>query len=177
MLHCWQKLSKSTNQRVYQDLVYQNALLLKILTSVPARPPLLFIALFTLHLSPLFERLEQARYREALVQISLSTEKKRKHFMCMSYFECISVTVSTIYCSNPKLRLCFVQNWVSLYINENMNRCAQLSRSSYYRFTFLYCSFRHLLQNKQSVKVLWISTHQTLLRGTIRRFQGFFMIS
>ena len=36
MLHCWQKLSKSTNQRVYQDLVYRNALLLKILTSVPA---------------------------------------------------------------------------------------------------------------------------------------------
>ena len=36
MLHCWQKLSKSTNQRVYQDLVYRNALLLKILTSIPA---------------------------------------------------------------------------------------------------------------------------------------------
>ena len=36
-LHCWQKLSKSTNLRVYQDLVYRNALLLKILnTSVPA---------------------------------------------------------------------------------------------------------------------------------------------
>ena len=35
-LHCWQKLSKSTNQRVYQDLVYRNALLSKILTSVPA---------------------------------------------------------------------------------------------------------------------------------------------
>ena len=35
-LHCWQKLSKSTNQRVYQDLVYRNALLLKILTSIPA---------------------------------------------------------------------------------------------------------------------------------------------
>ena len=33
-LHCWQKLSKSTNHRVYQ--VYQNALLLKIVTSVPA---------------------------------------------------------------------------------------------------------------------------------------------
>ena len=35
-LHCWQKLSKPTNQRVYQDLVYRNALLLEILTSVPA---------------------------------------------------------------------------------------------------------------------------------------------
>ena len=112
-------------------------------TSLPS-PPLLFIALFTLHRSPLFECLEQARYREALVQISLSTEKKRKHLTCMSYFECISVTVSTIYCSNPKLRQCFVQNWVSLYINENVNCCAQLSRSSHYRFTFLCHSFRHL---------------------------------
>ena len=40
-LHCWQKLSKSTNQwvyrdLVYRDLVYRNALLFKILTSVPA---------------------------------------------------------------------------------------------------------------------------------------------
>ena len=35
-LHCWRKLSKSTNQTVYQDLVYRYALLLKILTSVPA---------------------------------------------------------------------------------------------------------------------------------------------
>ena len=29
-------MSKSTNKRVYQDLAYRNALLLKILTSVPA---------------------------------------------------------------------------------------------------------------------------------------------
>ena len=35
-LHCWQKLSKSTNHWVYRDLVYRNALLLKIFTSVPA---------------------------------------------------------------------------------------------------------------------------------------------
>ena len=35
-LHCWQKLSKSTNQWVYRDLVHRNALLFKILTSVPA---------------------------------------------------------------------------------------------------------------------------------------------
>ena len=35
-LLCWQKLSKLTNHRVYQDLVYRNVLLLKILTSVPA---------------------------------------------------------------------------------------------------------------------------------------------
>ena len=51
-LHCWQKLSKSTNQRVYQDLVYRNALLLKILTSVPAPlspAPLYFSSLSLLH--------------------------------------------------------------------------------------------------------------------------------
>ena len=40
----------------------------------------------------------------------------------MSYFECFSATVSTIYCFNPELRLCFVRNWVLLYINENENR-------------------------------------------------------
>ena len=70
----------------------------------------------------------------------------------MSYFECFSVTGSTIYCFNPKLRLCFVRNWVLLYIKESANRCAQLSRSSYYshRFTFFVFS----LQNKQIVKVL-----------------------
>ena len=51
-LHCWQKLSKSTNQRVYQDLVYRNALLLRILTSVPAPlspVPLYFSSLSLLH--------------------------------------------------------------------------------------------------------------------------------
>ena len=49
-LHCWQKLSKSTNQRVYQDLVYRNALLLKILTSVPAplSPVLLYFSSLSL---------------------------------------------------------------------------------------------------------------------------------
>ena len=48
-LHCWQKLSKSTNQRVYQDLVYRNALLLRILTSVPS--PLSPVPLYFLSLS------------------------------------------------------------------------------------------------------------------------------
>ena len=83
---------------------------------------------------------------------------------------------SAIYYFNPKLRLSFVRNWVLLYINENENHCAKLIRSPYYRFTFLCLSFRHLVQNKQIVKVLWISTHQTLLTGKTRRFQGFFMI-
>ena len=60
----------------------------------------------------------------------------------------------SVFLFNPKLRLFFVRNWVLLYISENANRCAQLSRSSYYRFTFLRLSFRYLVQNKQIVKVL-----------------------
>ena len=44
---------------------------------------------------------------------------------------------TTIFCFNPKLRQFFVRNWILLYINENANRYAQLTRSSYYRFTFL----------------------------------------
>ena len=71
----------------------------------------------------------------------------------MSYFQCFSVTVSAIYCFNPKLRLCFVRNWVLLYINKNENRCAKLIRSSYYTFTCLCLSFRRLVQNEQIVKV------------------------
>ena len=65
-LQCWHILSKSTNQRVYQDLVYRNTFLLRILTDVPAPlspvPPLLFISFFTLHCSRLSERLEQAKW-------------------------------------------------------------------------------------------------------------------
>ena len=63
-LHCWQKLSKSTNQRVYQDLVYRNASYQHSRTSLPS-PPLLFIAFFTSHRSPQSERLEQATYLRA----------------------------------------------------------------------------------------------------------------
>ena len=77
MLHCWQKLSKSTNQRVYQDLVYRSTLLLKILTSIPA--PLSpcspnFIAFITSHRSPLSECLEQASCR---VSSTLGVQKYR----------------------------------------------------------------------------------------------------
>ena len=43
--------------------------------------------------------------------------------------------------------------------------------------SLFFLSFGHLVQNKQIVKVLWISTHQTLLRGETRRLQGFFMVS
>ena len=45
---CWQKMSKLTNQRVYQDLVYRNKLLLRMFTGVlsSARPtPLSFFSL------------------------------------------------------------------------------------------------------------------------------------
>ena len=96
---------------------------------------------------------------------------------CTSYFECFSVNVSTIYCLNPKFRLLFVRNWVLLYINENVKRWARLSRSSYYRFTFLSLSFENLVQNKQIVQALCISTHQTLLRGKTQKFPSFFMVS
>ena len=96
---------------------------------------------------------------------------------CTSYFEYFSVNVSTIYCLNPKFRLLFVRNWVLLYINENAKRWAQLSRSSYYRFTFLSLSFENLVQNKQIVQALCISTRQTLLRGKTQKFPSFFMVS
>ena len=59
-----------------------------------------------------------------------------KHVTYMSYFDCYSLTVSTIYCFSPTLRLFFARNWVLLFINENANRYAQLSHSSYYRFSF-----------------------------------------
>ena len=57
MLHCWQKLSKSTNQRerTFVKNSYKHSR-----TSLPS-PPLLFISIFTSHPSPLSERLEQAK--------------------------------------------------------------------------------------------------------------------
>ena len=55
--------------------------------------------------------------------------KTRARLTCMSMgLECLSETVSTIYCFNPNLRLFFVWNWVLLYVNENANRCAQYPR-------------------------------------------------
>ena len=39
-----------------------------------------------------------------------------------------------------------VRNWVLLYMNQSAKRCTQLSRSLYYRFTFLCLSFKHLVQ-------------------------------
>ena len=120
---------------------------------------------------PLLKTLVTRLNRSSYVQITIITVKKQSagdiqaHFTCMSYVECLSVTVSTIFCFNPKLRLHFLQNWLLLYINENANHCAQLRRSSYHTFTFLCLPYGNLVQNNQIVKVLWISTHQTLLRG------------
>ena len=62
----------------------------------------------------------------------------------MSYFECFSVTVTTIFCLNPKLRLYFG------YCCTLMK--TRISRSSYYRFTFLCLTFGNLVQNNQIVK-------------------------
>ena len=43
-------------------------------------------------------------------------------FYVHEVFERFIVTVSVINCLNFKVRLCFVRNWVLLYINENENR-------------------------------------------------------
>ena len=80
---------------------------------------------------------------------------------------------SVIYCFNPKLRLCFVRNWVLLYINENENRCAQLISSSYYRFTFLCLSFRHLVQKKKKKKLFKYYEYQLPKRCLEGRLEGF----
>ena len=96
-------------------------------------------------------RYRRITYHAELSETVLETSARLR---CMSYFECFSVTVTTIYCFNHKLRLFFVRNWVLLYIYENTNRCAQLSGSSSYRFPFLCLSLGHLLQNKQIVNVL-----------------------
>ena len=90
----------------------------------------------------------------------------------MSYFECFSVTVLTIYCLNPKLRLFFVQNWVLLYINENAKCCVHLSRSSYYRFTFGCLFFRYLVQNKQIILLKYYE-YQLTKRCLEGRLKGF----
>ena len=71
----------------------------------------------------------------------------------MSYFECFSVTVWTISCFNPKLRLFFVRNWILLYIDEREPlRTANSIRSSYNRLTFcifpseIWCKITKLLK-------------------------------
>ena len=65
MLECWQNLSKLTNQRVYQILVYRNDLLLSFPTGVLSLP---VAALFIVFSRAVFcaaprltERLEEAR--------------------------------------------------------------------------------------------------------------------
>ena len=130
-----------------------------------------------------FLRKKRVHFISTILLITLQRGDVSLYFLtqarltCTSYFECFSVNVPTIYCLNPKFRLLFVRNWVLLYINENAKRWAQLSRSSYYRFTFLSLSFENLVQNKQIVQALCISTHQTLLRGKTQKFPSFFMVS
>ena len=46
MLECWQNLSKLTNQRVYQILVYQNGLLLSLPTGILLPPLAAFFKIF-----------------------------------------------------------------------------------------------------------------------------------
>ena len=59
-------------------------------------------------------------------------------------FWCFSVTVPTIYCFHPKFRIFLCEIGYCC----TRKRCAQVSPSSYYRFTFLCLSFGHLVQNK-----------------------------
>ena len=75
-LHCWQKLSKSINQRVYQDLVYRNALLLKILTSVPA--PLSPVPLYFSSLSLLRTALDYLNAWNRLMSMGLCPTRARE---------------------------------------------------------------------------------------------------
>ena len=85
----------------------------------------------------------------------------------MSYFECFSVTVLTIHCSNPKFRPFFCAKLGIAVHKKNANRSEQLSRSSY---TFLCLSFRHLFKNKQIVK----NYEQQLTKRSLEgRFEGF----
>ena len=76
----------------------------------------------------------------------------------MSYFECFSVTVTTIFFLNPKLRLFLV---IAVH-------CAQLSRSSFYRFTFLCLTFGNLVKNNQIVKNYYEYDYQLPKRCFIR---------
>ena len=75
-------------------------------------------------------------------------------FMCMSYFECLSVTVPRIYPFQPKFREVFlVRNWVLLYMNENAKRCTQLRQPLSYRFNLLLLSFTYLVQIDKVFKI------------------------
>ena len=58
---------------------------------------------------------------QLLINKAIIEEVKHRHIWhdltCMRYFECFSITVSTIYCFNPKFKPFFVRNWVLLYTN------------------------------------------------------------
>ena len=79
-----------------------------------------------------------------------------------------SVTISAIYCLNPKLRLCFVRNWVLLYINENENAAHSwfdLINSLFFVFpSDIWCKINKLLK---------YSEYQLTKRCLEGRLEGF----
>ena len=88
----------------------------------------------------------------------------------MSYFECSSVTVSAIYCLNPKLRLCFVRNWVLVCTLMKMRTAAHswfdLTNSLFFVFpSDIWCKINN--------KLLKYYEYQLTKRCLERRLEGF----
>ena len=86
-------------------------------------------------------------------------EKKIEYWEC----RCSALAFTTLRSDTGQLCMSWYTKGFFVFIGRL--RWIELSRSSYYRFTFLCLSFRHLVQNKQIVKVLWIWTHQSCLEG------------
>ena len=68
----------------------------------------------------------------------------------MSYFECFGVTVWASYCLNPKLRLCFVRNWVFCTLMKTRteaDNCFDLINSLFFVFpSDIWCKINNLLK-------------------------------
>ena len=68
----------------------------------------------------------------------------------MSYFECFGVTVWASYCLNPKLRLCFVRNWVFCTLMKTRteaDNCFDLINSLFFVFpSDIWCKINKLLK-------------------------------
>ena len=68
----------------------------------------------------------------------------------MSYFECFGVTVWASYCLNPKLRLCFVRNWVFctfMKTRTEADNCFDLINSLFFVFpSDIWCKINKLLK-------------------------------
>ena len=105
-LHCWQKLSKSTNQRVYQDLVYRNALLLKILTSVPA--PLSPVPLYFSSLSLLRTALY---YLNAWNRLFAVTVTQYRHSGCFLMRTVVTTTPYVTFALLERFKKCECDVW------------------------------------------------------------------